>query len=181
MSIYVGSSIVMVSSVGLTCSSTPYDSQTLQDDSTAVGTDAVRYYCGSADYSPASNKSVCRIDIYIYSIIGDVSAKTYNMKIFTMSGTSLGTLLGTSGNVSGASITATTWIQFSFSTPVNIASGTNYGIVITASEADVNNYIKYGDYSAGTLSGVETTWYSDLSLGQSWAGYDPCLKLYAME
>lgn len=141
---------------------TLFDSQTGYGDGyVAIGNDADHYFVGQRSWQWSSAKNVDQIDFYIVDITGDVSSKTYNARIYTMSSTNLGTLLGTSDNKTG--VTAGAWNSFTFSTAVSISASTAYALVITVNGSDGSNYARTGLWPTLT-NGSAATWGSGKSI-----------------
>ncbi len=142
---------------------TLFASDTTYDGFYYIGVSTNEYMAGQIAYDPGSNKTICRVDFYFTSVVGNISTKTFNSRIYTISGTTLGSLLGTSDNVSGSGIGGAGWVQFDFSTPVAITTGSDYAILVTMNETDVSNYVTVGYHGTITLDGAIAQYKSDIS------------------
>ena len=145
------------------CSVTPSYSQT------SIGFDTeywAAYDFVGAKYSSTTSYDVCSIKYYVSVIVGNLSSETIYAQVYSLSGTSLNTLLGQKQLVS-TSIT-TGWNTVTFDSP--IATGTSgFAIVLTKSSGETN-YIKYG--FTGNVSGDWNTgaWYANKSIERDLSG-----------
>jgi hypothetical protein len=133
-------------------------------------------------YTPATNKCVCYVDVYIKNESGDPTGINYHLSIHTIDGSSqLESPLGVSSAIAGADINgqAATWISanagtFDFSTCVSLTASTSYAFAIFPDqdsnltddpEIDGTNYWQLGlvDENNGSLihSGRYTWSYTD--------------------
>ena len=136
-------------------------------------------------YKPASNQSVCSLDLYIEAIAGTLtSAHDYYARIYTIAsqayGANLNTSLGESGKIDGDSMSADTWISANagllvWGTPIDLTAGTIYAIVIVADldgggvneppEKDDTNRPKVARDDDPQADGVDSIQYG-------WSGWD---------
>ncbi len=168
---------------GPSCQEIPYESQTTQNDTNSVGRNTSGIWVGQTSYDYGSNRSFCRGGIWIESEMGDVTGSDWQVEVYTLSGTALNTIQGTSSSVSGATIHAMPkpyWQAFNFSTPVTLNTGTNYAIVFTrASGYDANNYLMvYSRTTDGGIHGQLGIWSQDKTQYYSDAATDACFKLH---
>jgi hypothetical protein len=84
-------------------------------------------------------RTICKLAFEISTIEGTVSGKTYNAKIYTLSGGNLGTLQATSDNTSGP--TATGWFVLQFSTPFTTSASVNYALIFGPTAVDSMNLV----------------------------------------
>jgi hypothetical protein len=84
-------------------------------------------------------RTICKLAFETTAINGDVSAKTYTAKIYTLSGANLGALQATSDNVTG--VAAAGWIVFQFSTPFTTSASTSYALIFGPASADASNFV----------------------------------------
>ncbi len=165
-----------VPAAGGGCSETPFDSNGSSIiNITSIGEPAT-YFVGQL-YTMGSARTVCRLDFYIYNLTGDISAQTFNAKIYTLNGNALDSLQGTSDSVSGGDITADTWEPFVFSTPVSLSNGVAYAFVLTINQATTPN-ARSGYSADGAISGKVRQWASDKSYQGEIDG-DAMMKFYA--
>lgn len=128
-----------------------------------VGYDNSYYYFGQQSI-PGANTNVTKVT-WKLSKAGTISgAFTYVCKIFTMSGTDLGTLTGTSETVSGDDAWSETLVDFTFSSPVALSSGTDYAFVIQRTDGGVSssNYVTARVTAEGGLVGSYAHWRTTL-------------------
>lgn len=86
------------------------------------------------------SRTICKLAFEISDIEGDVSGKTFNAYIFTMTSGNLNVLQATSDNLTGVS--ATGWLVFNFSTPFATGgASTPYALVFGQAVADAVNYV----------------------------------------
>ena len=139
------------------------------------GTDA--YYLGQGEFNPGEDISICKVTITLDYVTGDITGKTFYCQIWTMSGTSLGTLQGESDGVTGSNA----WnddVDFDFSTSVDLSNGTDYCIVVTMKEVDSVNYAKVWATNSKTgFDGGFGKWALDKTRGWQFA-YDFKCKIY---
>lgn len=136
------------------------------------------YYRGVQPYSPAAaNVSICRIDANM-SKTGTITGKTYYAKIWATDGTDLtGSALATSGSVSGAAW-SDTWVTFTFSSPYEIHSGTNYVFTINSTDAaDGDNYAIWNASSPPGFQGGQSR-FTSAGVRSDFGNNDLMIKVY---
>ncbi len=105
-------------------------------------------------YTPSTTKQLCKVGFKLKTGTGDVSGKTYTAYVYTLSGTTLSSVIsdGTSAGVSGSVITGTAaTVIFTFSGNPTLSSGTTYAIVVTPGSTDASNYC-LGYYGSGSMA-----------------------------
>jgi len=161
-----------------TCSSTPYASSPTSTTSNVkiADTDA-RYHEGLVVTSGQASHSLCQADFYIRSIAGDISGKSYTVKVFDRSGTTLSASpKAESSAISGSTMSAHTWVVFSFPSPITVDSDDVVVLSPESGTSDAVNYISMGcgstDADGGysnhvryALSGALTSEYTDRDVG----------------
>lgn len=148
------------------------------NDSTTVFGDASTTYGGEAGLTPAATHTITQVDFMLASITGSLTGKNFTVEVYTMSGTSLNTLVGSSDNVAGASITVNTWTPATFSTPATITAGTPYAIVLTMSGIDGINHPTMKISTAHTLGGTFNHWRSNKTQLDVKSGESASFRLY---
>ena len=162
---------------------TIFDELTSQNDSSAFGNTAIRYYWGQGGYNPVANKTVCKVDVWFAAETGNADSRTFTLKIWTMSGgVDLNAVVagGTSNTVAGSSITAPGWVSFT-GLSAAIANGTNYAITVDGGAVDASNYFStYDRATTPTLAGGGDIagWQVDKIRGINIPGYDWSIILY---
>jgi len=103
---------------------------------------------------------VKRIKIKINTVVGTISSKNYEARIYTRNGTALDVLLGASTAVNGSTLSAGNWVTFDFSTPVSITTGNVFTISAGDAVADASNYItvKYSATDVDSAYSAYTRW-----------------------
>ncbi len=121
-------------------------------------------------FTNVSAVTICRVDYKLTKKVGSITGKTYNVKFYSYSGgTSLGTLLGTSDNVTGSDAWNATQVTFTFTTKPNLSANTRYAVVVTTGAYDASNYAGV-HYTSN--SGTEyNTWRNDLTVSQQNVSY----------
>lgn len=133
-----------------------------------VGESAGNYYSGQGSWDPEANISICKINFVVIGVAGNVSGKTYVMQIWSQDGGgNLSSNLGTSDGVTGNNSWSTTDVEFTFSTPVAVTSGTLYSIVLTANGTDGSNFIRITYTGSGQLTGIRALFNSAGTLGST--------------
>lgn len=123
--------------------------------STQIITDSDAYRFHGAFYTPAATKQLCKVGFKLKTGAGDVSAKTYTAYVYSLSGTTLDTVLATSSAVAGTAIPGTAGtVIFTFSGNPTLTGGTQYAIVVSSGETDAVNYI-LGYYGTGSVAESE--------------------------
>lgn len=108
---------------------------------------------------------LCKVAFMASSINGDVSGKSYVVKIFALDGSSdfaPGTVLATSDAVAGTAWSAGTWTYFTFSTFFMLPASGSYAIVPDTedgSDDGVNN-VNPRYNAAGSINGTYGVWTS---------------------
>lgn len=130
------------------------------DDYYTVGDTSDRVWVGQRDFDPGTNKVICRVDTNIRNSVGSAD---YHVEIWSMSGTSLGTILCTSDNVTISSNGTKSFTGLNCS----VSGGTLYAITLSRSDDsyDDSNNLGAGVYVATGanmgVSGVFKQWRSD--------------------
>ena len=143
---------------GGTCST--YLSQiTGTSTSWTFGKNTTIAYAGNRNFDFGSNESVCTIAVKV----GKVGTPTTDVriKIFTMSGTSLGSIItnGTSDAVNGASFSSEDVVEFTFQTHPSVSNGTLYGVAAhTDSYDNTNYYYLVATTGSDVISGAVNQW-----------------------
>jgi hypothetical protein len=108
-----------------------------------ISYDSGYYYGGMYGWSFPSNKTISQLDLNLYYVDGDVTGKTFVVKLWTYTGSTLDSAVATSDGVSGASITATPgWISFPFSTTYGYTANTPLAVTIGYGGEDSTNYAR---------------------------------------
>ncbi len=167
----------------LTCGTTEYkwySGATAGDSNEGISyADATAYYVGMQWTAPA-NLQICKLTFRVSYETGDISAKTYVAQVWSNSSGNLGTSLGTSAGVAGNNSWSGTWVEFTFSTPVSVTSGTVYHLTIVNGASDASNYA-HGWYGATTESNIMKAWKLDKTVNQEWPTLQHSIKMYVME
>lgn len=140
---------------------------TIQDQNSAAvtgslgaGSDPTAYYTGHQDYDPGATYTGCKISA-VLSANGTISGKTLTMKVWTQSGTALGSILSTSASLAGTNSWSQTVVNFDFSSsPINWTNGSLYSITIDFAGTDAANYVPMHYTASGNLVGVSAIWTS---------------------
>jgi hypothetical protein len=124
--------------------------------------------------------TMCKAAFSLYKVAGDISGKTYVVKVYSMTGCTLNTLLATSDGVTGVNGWFLTDVVFNFSTPVALSANTDYAIVVTTTgAADGANYAAIEINTSGTATGTRDYWdNTGVSLNACLAGGDCRFKWY---
>ena len=128
-----------------------------------MGYDTSFYYMGQQTV-PGANVNVTSVS-WVLSKAGTISGSfTYACKIFTMSGNDLGTLTGTSDTVLGDNGWSETTVVFTFSSPVTLASGTDYAFALQRIDGgtSTSNYALVRCSASGGFAGNYAHWRSSL-------------------
>ena len=162
------------------CSSDPFY------EVTGAGTDvfdatnyANRMYSGGV--WQGATKTICQVDFLISSTVGNLDNKNYVAKIFSTSGSNLGTEIGSSEPVSGAQSYEDDYTSFTFSTPVTLQS--SYAIVLTAQNntADSSNFFYLESSSTASGSMYEATWRDNKNQLRLDTNSQVLVKLYEVQ
>jgi|GEM_PF-3728434 len=111
-----------------------FSSATAQNATWAVDDGDSR--AGQGDWTEAAPHTICGADVMLSLGGGDISAKTYRVKIYAEAGSrTLGALLATSDPVTGNNSWSSTVVQFTFSTPYVTTGSTEYHFTVEADQA----------------------------------------------
>ena len=121
--------------------------------STAAPLNSTSYYYGMGYYDTTATRSICRIDLWVQSITGDPGSLTLTIYNLNQSTYAIdGAAIATSNTVDQGSITAGTYVTFTFDPPVELTQSVAYGIQHRFSGGpSATNY-----YSAGYKSDSPT-------------------------
>ena len=128
-----------VSGGGGTCASSPVWTQT---GAAPWGLNRSYYFYAGGQYV-GTGETVCKIGFQL-SAAGDISARTFNAKIFNCnadSGYNLGSLIATSNGITGNNSWSYTDVVFTFATPVTLTNGFGYAITIDNGVVDESNCV----------------------------------------
>ena len=138
-----------------------------------IGSSADNYYVGQGEFDPGEDISICKATLYLSQLGGSITGKTFYCQVWTMSGTSLGTLQGESDGVAGVNTWAYDAVDFEFSTSVDLSNGIDYCIVITMKEVDAINYAQTLFTVGGTgLDGSAGRWQASKTRSSWWTASD---------
>jgi len=111
-----------------------------------------------------------------------VTGYTYYAKIWSMDGTSLDTVLGTSTGVKGSNAWSDTDVEFTFSSPVSCSAGTDYAITVDHGETENGlNYIRINRNGANTLNGYVAFWGKGKTISGSTANREASFAISTMQ
>ena len=133
------------------------------DDEMSFGRNATpNFSVGQGGYSDATTRTICKVGFFIRVGAGTTTAKTYVVKIYTMTGDALNAVItnGTSDVVTGFNSGTYVWTYFSWSgaKPV-MTGGTTYAFVLEATSAvDAANYLLAQAPLLTTISGNKMGW-----------------------
>lgn len=112
---------------GGVCQETPTYAPSLTGDIYEAIADAATQDFIGFKYTPASNQTVCKVDVNILDVLTDPTGNKYYLAVYALDGSGrLNTLVGLSDAVDGGALAAG-WNSFAFSTPISLTSGTAYG------------------------------------------------------
>lgn len=139
-----------------TCQATPfYDSTGTDSIYAPFGTDTY-YYGGDQTFVPGASKKICQIEFQVTCMMGDTGGCdqcSYYAELYTLSGTSLDTLMGTSNAVTGVDSWASTPVVFTFDTPFDVVGTTTYAAVLKTNTQAANCYARaHGKSGTGKIS-----------------------------
>ena len=144
-----------------TCSSTPFFKLTARTNSAEVA-DSAGYEILGAPWG-GSARTLCQVDVYVGAKINNISALSYEVRVYSANGNNLGTRKGTSTAVSGSSFPDVgNYVAFTFSSPVTL----NAGDIITVSRTDDGYGSAYftTDTDANTSGSLDQTYYNSATL-----------------
>jgi len=147
----------------------------------SIGETDDNYFIGQGYFQPNFTQCVCKITIEMSSS-GDISGKTYYMKIWAATGAweNLPTnYLAKSSGVTGDNAWSGTLVEFSFSTCVNMSASSYYHITIDQDGAasDATNFASL-HMNEGTYASYRTMWKKDKSIDNDNTGNDSNLTFY---
>ena len=153
------------------------------DDSTAgeysalltAGNDADRYYVGQYNWQNASARCICKVSLTLTKQ-GSITGKTYVARIWSQSGSNLGTQQGASTGVTGSDAWSSTLVDFEFASCINLSASTNYAITLDNSATDGTNYVSITAV-ANTITGTSGWWGSDKAIVND-SGSDLSMKIW---
>jgi len=156
---------------GATCPSTPSEESDQPTESYRCGQTTDNRRTGLAAWDDGgTSRTICRLDFEITTITGDVSGKTFNAFIYTMSGANLDTLQRTSDNLTGVS--ATGWLRFDFSTTFTTTASVSYALIFGPSSADASNYVWVPTGSTAPTSTGYRDQFTDAGVANFGSGTD---------
>jgi hypothetical protein len=148
---------------------------------------ANREYKGQANFAPATDlsgsKTICSIGIGFRQTVGDVSSIDFQIEIYAMNSTSLGSAPTGTCTSSTRKITGEYPIGELKFTGLSclLESGTLYGIVLTRSDHSYSatNYVEVFSSSSSSYTGYLASWQvSDKARTDDDGAYDISLRVY---
>lgn len=173
-----GPGFTVSSSGSETCSSTATIDILGNNSYTGLNT---HYYLGG-QITPTSNISVCQVDVTLGAYDGDISGKSIYVRLWTLSGTSLDTNIGTSAAVTGDNAWDEEYVAFTFSSSVSLSSSTTYAFTVDQGGVDGTNFITL--FYSGSDEDSQTDLRSYDNSGSqlnAWTGLDMSIKFYGTE
>lgn len=164
------------------CQGTAFFSNTPEvDNANAVVSLYSNTYVGQT-LNPGATKCVCRVDFVLEKVGASIAGRTFRAEIWTLVSDNLTTKLGSSTGVAGNDLWNKTVVPFSFSSCVNVSSGTVYAFVLTATDLSETALLRLWDYSGGGIgSGVSSRYNGDGTLSGTNVGNDDYINIYAYE
>ena len=139
----------------------------LENGGNPVGSSTANYWTGQTAWNPGENISICKVRVNV-TAVGSPSGRTWYVAVYTLDGTSLNVLQGTSDGQAGNNAANDTNIDFVFSTPVAVTNGTDYAVVLYSnSVADASNYYIYNFTADGALDGTFARFNDDKTQNSS--------------
>lgn len=119
-------------------------------------------FCGQGDFSPGGDKVICQVNIAVRNVSGTPEMQ---VRIYEMSGTSLGTL--NAGCTSASQVISSAGTKSFTDLDCSLDSAKTYGIVIVRSDGTYSDtdYLGSGVWvgTAGNMniSGLQNHWFSN--------------------
>lgn len=142
--------------------------------------DAAGAYYRALKFTAGASKSVCKIEIVMNVAAGNVSAKNYTARLWTLSGENLNVELGASTAVTGVTGGPTTY-TFTFSTPVSITASTAYGLTVSTGSTDGSNYASWAGNTGAISNWALDRCESSKECNGAYEATDLAARLFAYE
>ena len=166
--------LMMARNVAAGCSTVALN-VTTDDNASTVGASSAQRYGGGL-WAASSSGSVCKVRFKL-TATGTISGLSYTVRIYSLSGNNLDTLLGTSDAVTGVDAWSATNVDFTFASPVSVSSGTSYGVVITSGANDAANYISIRYQNSNAADVDLARWNSTLVNSDLFTGLAPVITI----
>ncbi len=113
--------------------------QATEDNAQQFGLNVDQFYAGQK-WVDASTRQICKVRFYLGLAGGSISAKFYTARIYTLSGSNLGSVItnGQSAAIAGNNSWSNTGVVFSFASNPTVTGGTTYAYVCYVSDASGN-------------------------------------------
>lgn len=161
------------------CATTLYDStgESVAGDND-IGDLTSFWYIGQT-YNEASAHTICSVTFVISYKVGDITDRNYHVVIATLDGSdNFISIVATSDAVVGSNSWSATPVVFTFSSTVESAASTEYGIAVYVDHAvDASNYAELEYASTDTISGARTVWQDDGSFNTNQLSQDILMKV----
>lgn len=158
-----------------------YDAFTAGNNAQAFGDTTNTYYLGEANYNDSVARAIGKISVRLTKSVGSITGKTYTVRIWSMTGNALNTVLASTTGVTGSDAWSNTAVDFTFASPYTISTGTNYSVTVDAGGTDALNYASAFFNNTGASApwpcdyGIWTDAKANLAL---FSGYYAEMKLY---
>lgn len=158
------------------CSSVATYSEGAVSVSNEIGSGANYYYQGMI-FQDTESRCLCRIDLRMRYNTGDPSSKIFTIRVWTLTGTTLNSEIGTSDTVTG--VYDYGLYSFTFTTHVLLEANTSYAITVDMGGTDAAaNARCYGTGSSVWAIGQWSEWASDKSQHATNANQDLVANIY---
>lgn len=159
-----------------------YDATDATNFTQAVGDTSSEYYWGFYNFNDSTSRTFTRIGWKLTKAAGTIVGKTFTCRIWTMSGSNLGTEIATSTGRTGDDAWNQTVVNFDFPSPATLSSGTNYTITIDMGGVDGSNYANILWNSTGSYvsaAPANRAWFTGAgTISGNNGGYSPQAKFY---
>lgn len=137
-------------------------------------------YAGQLNWSNASARNIGKVVIKMTKTAGSITGKTYTCRIWTMSGTTLGTNVASSTSVVGSDSWSATDVDFIFSSPYLTTGSTNYAFTIDSGDVtgDGSNYASAYFQNATPIAGDLAYWDVSKANTAAFSGFNFGMAIY---
>lgn len=163
-------------------------SPTLEQTGASAGLGTIGFsdgsFIGQRWNGDSSAHCLCKVAFMANNVVGDVSAKSYVVKVFAVDGSDdivPGSPLATSDAVAGTAWSAGAWTYFTFSTAFILPASGSYALVPDTADGsdDASNYVNPRYSASGSINGTHGVWTSG-GVGDFCAGCagDMAVRIY---
>lgn len=123
-------------------------------------------YAGNYNFTVSANCTVTDLKFKLSKTAGSITGLTFLAAIYSQSTNDMNAAIGTSTGVTGDNTWAKTTVNFNFSSPMSLVTGTNYAVVIYQNGTIGNTNYASAWYTTPTVIPGQMTYFNTSKVNQ---------------